>query len=79
MRLDIPLHGGVSLDIDLTLREAVKIQGKLLMLDDATPHVAVPVQAIRDGEVIATTLSEKQKREEESAQLDFLSALRIAA
>ena len=30
------------------------------MLDDTTPHVAVVVQAIRDGEVIATTLSDKR-------------------
>ncbi|MFC1716081.1 two-component regulator propeller domain-containing protein [Candidatus Poribacteria bacterium] len=29
------------------------------MLDDATPHVAVPVEAVRDGEVISTTLSNK--------------------
>ena len=28
------------------------------MLDDATPHTAVPVQAIRDGEVMTTTLSD---------------------
>jgi len=38
------------------------IKGILLMLDDATPHVAVPVQAIRDGEVMATTLSDGRGR-----------------
>jgi len=36
------------------------IQGRLLMLDNVTPHVAVPVQAIRDGKVIATTLSDEK-------------------
>ena len=29
------------------------------MLDDATPHVAVPVQVIRGGKVMATTLSDE--------------------
>ena len=38
------------------------IQGTLLMLDDANPHVAVPVQAIRDGEVIVTALSDEGGR-----------------
>jgi len=37
----------------------ISIEGTLLMLDDATPHVAVPVQVVRDGEVIATTLSDE--------------------
>jgi signal transduction histidine kinase/ligand-binding sensor domain-containing protein/DNA-binding response OmpR family regulator len=32
------------------------------MLDDTTPHVAVPVQAIRDGRVMATTLSDEGGR-----------------
>ena len=43
-------------------KEKTSIEGTLLMLDDTTPHVAVPVQAIRDGEVIATTLSDEQGR-----------------
>ena len=30
------------------------------MLDDRTPHVAVPVQAIHDGKVIATALSDEK-------------------
>jgi hypothetical protein len=38
------------------------IQGTLLMLDDTTPHVAVVVQAIRDGNVMATALSDEQGR-----------------
>lgn len=40
-------------------QEKTSIQGTLLMLDDVTPHVAVPVQAIRDREVIATVLSDE--------------------
>lgn len=38
------------------------IQGTLLMMDDVTPHVAVVVQAVRDGKVIATTLSDERGR-----------------
>ena len=36
------------------------IQGTLLMCDDTTPHVAVHVQAIRDGEVVGNTLSDEK-------------------
>ena len=43
---------------DSTLVNTVSIEGTLLMLDDMTPHVTVPVQAIRDGKVVATTLSD---------------------
>jgi len=39
---------------------AQSIEGTLLMLDDKTPHVAVPVQAISDGKVIVTTLSDEE-------------------
>ena len=39
--------------------DVVSIEGTLLMLDDRTPHVAVPVQAIRNGKVIAGTLSDE--------------------
>ncbi len=45
---------------DLALDKTISIAGTLLMLDDATPHVAVPIQAIRDGKVIATTLSDER-------------------
>ncbi len=38
--------------------EIASIEGELFMLDRKSPHVAVPVQAIRDGKVIATTLSD---------------------
>ncbi len=44
---------------DTRLEETISIEGTLLMLDDVTPHVAVPVQAVRDEEVIATTLSDE--------------------
>ena len=43
----------------MSTEETISIEGTLLMLDDATPHVAVPVQAIRDGKVMATTLSDE--------------------
>jgi hypothetical protein len=33
------------------LEEAVNIEGILLMLDDVTPHVSVPVQAVRNGKL----------------------------
>ncbi len=40
--------------------ELVSIEGTLLMLDDTTPHTAVPVQVLQDGKVIATTLSDER-------------------
>ena len=47
------------MDHNLTQGNDVSIQGTLLMLDGKTPHVAVPVQAICAGKVIATTLSDE--------------------
>ena len=44
---------------NLALDKTVSIAGTLLMLDGTTPHVAVPIQAIRDGKVIVTTLSDE--------------------
>jgi hypothetical protein len=44
---------------ELQMKGKSNIEGTLLMLDDSTPHVAVPVQAIRDGKAIATTLSDE--------------------
>jgi hypothetical protein len=38
----------------MSSEDHISIEGTLLMLDDKTPHVAVVVQAIRDGEVVAT-------------------------
>lgn len=40
-------------------QELSSISGNLLMLDDKTPHVYVPVQLVSDGEVVATTLSDR--------------------
>lgn len=57
---DIRLHKREQKSLDMTLREAISIEGTLFMLDDMTPHNAVPVQAIREGEVIATTLSDQR-------------------
>ena len=44
------------------IKSSISIEGALLMLDDTTPHVAVPVQAMRDGRVITTTLSDEGGR-----------------
>jgi len=59
LRSGIRLHEGERRTLNLTLKEAISIEGRLLMLDDATPHVAVPVQAIRNSKMIATTLSDE--------------------
>jgi len=61
-RLGIPLEEGERRELDFALNQAVSIDGTLLMLDDATPHVAVPIQILRDGEVIATRLSDERGR-----------------
>jgi len=47
--LGIQLDKGERRTQNLTLKEAISVEGTLLMLDDTTPHVAVPVQAIRNG------------------------------
>lgn len=41
------------------IAQASSIEGTLLMMDNKTPHVAVPIQVIQDGEVITTVLSDK--------------------
>jgi len=59
---------GESQTMNLTLKEAVCIEGKLMMLDDMTPHVAVVVQAVSDlpkgrqtgGKRIVTVLSDEE-------------------
>ena len=38
--------------------DTISIHGKLLMLDDKTPHVAVPVEAIHNGETVDLVLSD---------------------
>ena len=48
------------MDQNHALEDSVNIQGTLLMLDSATPHVAVPVQAMCNGEVAATVLSDER-------------------
>ena len=62
---EIELRAGEEDILNLTLKEAISIEGNLLLLDNITPHVAVPVQAVvhQEGEspehqrVVATTLS----------------------
>ncbi|MBC8229463.1 carboxypeptidase regulatory-like domain-containing protein, partial [bacterium] len=68
-RLGIKPGRGEQQKLNLELREAINIEGSLLMLDNATPHVSVVVQAVTpvsDGEeepkVIATTLSDENGR-----------------
>jgi hypothetical protein len=51
--------GGMEAMQNISSKEAISVEGTILMLDDTTPHVAVPVQAIRDGKVIATALSDE--------------------
>ena len=58
-QLGIQLSERENRTLNLELREAGSIEGRLLMLDNKTGHVAVPVQAILNGEVVATTLSDK--------------------
>ena len=61
-QLGIRLREQERRTLNITLKQAVSIEGRLLMLDDTTPHVAVPVQAIRDEEVIDTTFSDERGR-----------------
>ena len=64
---EIELRAGEEDVLNLTLKEAISIEGNLLLLDNITPHVAVPVQAVvhQEGEspehqrVVATTLSDE--------------------
>jgi len=58
-RFGIRLRDGDSRILNLTSKEAISIEGTLMMLDNKTPHVAVSVQAIRDGKVIAGTFSDE--------------------
>jgi len=60
LRLGLRLREGEIRTLNLTLKEAISIEGKLIMLDDLTPHVAVVVQAVSDGKRIATVLSDEE-------------------
>jgi len=66
---DLPFREGDRQNLNFTLKEAISISGTLLMLDDATPHVAVVVQAVTpaptgqsEPTVVATTLSDESGR-----------------
>ena len=62
----IRLREGERRKLNLTLKEAISISGRLLMLNEMTPHVAVPVQVVIPhrnnllgySQVIATTKSD---------------------
>jgi len=56
-KLGIRLRKGEHREINLRLKQAISITGRLLMLDDTTPHVAVPVQVVRDSQMVDSTLS----------------------
>jgi hypothetical protein len=56
-RLGIQLDERERRTLNLTLKEAISIEGTLLMFD-ATPHEAVPVQAVRISESANQRISE---------------------
>ena len=58
--LGLKLRDGASRLLNLTLKRASTIEGTILMLDDKTPHVAIPVQAISSGKVIAGQVSDEE-------------------
>ena len=67
-QLGIQLSERENRMLNLELREAGSIEGRLLMLDNETGHAAVVVQALHNGKVVATTLSD---RYEESGRYEF--------
>ena len=56
------LSEGERRTLNVTLKDAISMEGTLLMLDDKTPHVTIPVQAISDGKVVDTVLSDESGR-----------------
>ena len=46
----------------MSMRETIGIEGTLLMMDDITPHAAVPVQVVQGGKVVASTLCDERGR-----------------
>jgi len=61
---DLQLRQGERLTLNLMLKKAISISGTLLMYDDLTPHVGVPVEAVHaeTSTVVATTLSDEMGR-----------------
>ena len=51
------------------MKEATSIEGKLMMLDNSTPHLMVCVQAIQNGEVVAANFSRTEPPERGLYQL----------
>ena len=58
-QLNLRLRSGERRELNLTLKPAISLSGQVLMLDDKTPHVAVPVQVVQSGKVISTQLSDE--------------------
>jgi len=65
-RPDISLHPGKRRTVSLILKQVISISGTLLMRDDVTPHVAIPVEAVRleqrDGKNGKTRLGAEERR-----------------
>ena len=65
-QLGIRLREGEHRQLSLMLKETASIEGTILMLDDTTPHVAMPVQAVIPGKddalerPVALTLSDER-------------------
>lgn len=60
-QLDQQLRPGERLTRNITLQEAVSLSGTLSMLDEArSPHREVTVEALRDGVVVASVLSDEK-------------------
>ena len=51
---DVALRPEERRQLDLTLRDAVSIAGTVRMLDETTPHVALPVEAVEVGHQLST-------------------------
>ena len=58
-QFDIRLCEEEHQTLNLILKKAISIEGTILMHDNTTPHVAVPIQAVMKEEVVSTTLSDE--------------------
>ena len=71
MKLKVGLQTATAVtpDTEVTLNDVISIEGKLLMLDNSTPHLMVCVQAIQNGEVVAADFSRTEPPERGLYQL----------
>ena len=69
-QVDLRLREGEHQTVDFVLKQSVSIEGQLLAFDGLTPHISIPVQAVKMeqandsklGLVSATTLSDTNGR-----------------